>query len=259
MRKFAIYNCVTVLALLALAYVFAPPYKVSFTQAQIKTEIAKRLPKDISTSLTAINVKAGTVDLRDDNRIAITTQFDVQGFTLEGEGAVDVVTRIRYDDGRFFLTDFRKENLQFIFSDNSKDTLSDVKSTFDKILKSETNEAADTDNTQRQKNAAIVTEYVETQLRTDANAALDKFMQSMPIYSMNTQGGAMRIAALALKDVAITGETVTATLTFQTLIQRIVGGVVLFLFMIVTQFWRVFTVFKRTTRNRSRSREPNGH
>lgn len=251
MRKFAIYTCLALLALLTLAYVFAPPYQVSFTQAQIEAEIAKQLPKDINKALTKIHVKDGTVDLRDDNKVAIATHFDVEGFTLEGEGTVDVVTRIRYDRGSFFLADLRKENLQFTFSENSKDTLGDVKSAFDKILKRETAEAEDTGNTQRQETANKVSTYVQTQLRDDANAALDSFLTSVPIYSLNRQGGAMQVAALALQDVSITDETVTATLSFQTFIQRIAGGVLIALFLIFTQFWQLFAFFKGTAKARA--------
>ncbi len=250
MRKFAIYTCVLLLAMLALAYVFAPPYQATFTQAQIEAEIAKQLPKDIDKALTKIHVKEGVVDLRDDNKVAIATRFDVQGFTLEGTGTVDVVTRIRYESGAFYLTDLRKENLQFTFSDNSKDTLGDVKSAFDRILKRETEEAGDKGDEQRQKTAAKVSNYVQTQLRSDANAALDSFLKSVPIYSLNNQGGVMRIAALALKDVTITDDTVTATLTFQTFIQRIAGGVLVALFLIVTQFWQLFALFGRAGRQR---------
>lgn len=244
MRKFAIYTCLTVLALLAAAYIFAPPYKATFTQTQIEAELAKQLPKQINKALTETTVTEGIVDLRDNNKVAIKAAFDVRGFTLEGTGSADVTTGIRYEGGRFYLSDLRKENIAFTFSDNSKNTLGDVKSAFDKILKRETNEAEESGNEQRQETAKKVTDYVQTQLRTDANAALDTFLGSVPVYSLNGKGGVIEIAALALKDVSITDETVTATLTFQTFIQRIAGGVFVILFMFVTQFWQFFGLFQ---------------
>lgn len=244
MRKLAIYSCLTLLALLAAAYLFAPPFKATFTQAQIEAEIAKQLPKEIHRALTSINVTKGTVDLRDNNKVAIKADFDVRGVTLEGAGSADVITGIRYDAGRFFLSDLRKENITFTFSDNSKDTLNDVKSAFDKILKRETEEAENSGNETRKEKAKKVTAYVQNQLRTDANAALDTFLNSVPVYSLNGQGGAMQIAALALKDVSITDDTITATLTFQTFIQRIAGGVIIVLFFLITQFWQFFGIFK---------------
>ena len=244
MRKFAIYTCLILLALLAAAYVFAPPFKATFTQAQIEAELAKQLPKQINTALTKINVTKGTVDLRDNNKVAIKAAFDVRGFTLEGVGSADVITGIRYDAGRFFLSDLRKENISFTFSDNSKDTIGDVKSAFNKILTRETEEAENSDNEARKATAIKVSAYVQTQLRSDANAALDTFLGSVPVYSLNGQGGAMQIAALALKDVSITDDTITATLSFQTFIQRIAGGVFVVLFFLVTQFWQFFGIFQ---------------
>lgn len=244
MRKFAIYTCLTLLAILAAAYVFAPPYKATFTQAQIESELAKQLPKQINKALTSINITEGIVDLHSNNKVAIKAAFDVRGFTLEGTGSADVTTGIRYDGGRFYLSDLRKENIEFTFSDNSKDTLGDVKSAFDKILKRETDEAEESDNAKRKETAKKVTTYVQTQLRADANAALDTFLGSVPVYSLNGQGGVMEIAALALKDVSITDDTITATLTFQTLIQRIAGGVFVVLFFLISQFWQFFGLFR---------------
>ena len=244
MRKFAIYTCLTLLAILAAAFVFEPPYKATFTQAQIEAELAKQLPKQISKALTSINITKGIVDLRDNDKVAIKAAFDVRSFTLEGTGSADVTTGIRYDGGRFYLSDLRNENIKFTFSDNSKDTLGDVKSAFDKILKRETKKAEEPDNAQRKETAKKVTTYVQTQLRTDANSALDTFLGSAPVYSLNGQGGVMEIAALALRDVSITDNTITATLTFQTFIQRIAGGVFVVLFFLITQFWQVFGLFK---------------
>ena len=73
--------------------------------------------------------------------IAYLAKFDARGLTLEGTGAADVASSFRCKNGRFYLSDFKHDDVVFAFSENSKSSISDVSSTLEGILRRETEEA----------------------------------------------------------------------------------------------------------------------
>lgn len=213
------------LGLLCLAYLFVPAKTFEFSQAEVEEAVMNKLPYEISKGFVTITVRAAELEFRKDNKVGVEASFEAKGLTLEGEGQATIQTGIRYDNGSFYLSDLAKENIHFEFSENSKGTISDVKSTIANILQREQDEAAVSGDADKAESVEGVKEYASKKLQSDAEEALESFLKSIPIYSLRNQGGKLWLAALALEDVKISEGNVTAVLSFQILIARAAGAV----------------------------------
>ncbi len=221
MRRFFIYLLLLVVGILGALYLFLPVKTVEFSQQEIDQIVASELPHTIETLAGTITIRTATLELRKGDQLKIQTSFDVRGLTLEGEGYANFASGIRYKNGNFYLSDLTKEDIQFEFSQNSAETISDIRSTIEGIIEREEEEAKSGD-VETAQNVRRVNEYITTQLQNDAEEALDRFLKSIPVYSLNNQGGTLKLAALALEDVSISESKVTATLSFQRLLVRVI-------------------------------------
>ena len=244
-RKTSILVLSLVLAVLVGAFILAPPQIVEINEAQIEQGLEENLPYRVDRGAVLVTVQDATVQLSDEGKIVLNAQFDAAGLTLEGIGSATITSAIRYDDGKFYLSDLKHENIDFQFSENSSDTISDVKSALEGILRRETDEATAGEDDERVDQLAKANEYYEKRLKTDAIDALDKFLGSFPVYNLNQAGGRMRIAALALDDVEITSEKVLVSLSLQTLIIRLTAIVGTFLLFAILFFGQFFVGLRR--------------
>lgn len=245
MRRILILILLIVLAALVAAFLFVPPQIVEINEAQIEQGLEENLPYRVDKGAVSVTVQDATVQLSDEGKIVLAAQFDASGLTLEGIGSATINSAIRYDDGKFYLSDLKHENIDFQFSENSNDTISEVRSALEGILRRETEEANASKDDDRVDQLAKANEYYETRLQTDAVNALDEFLGSFPVYNLNRSGGSMRIAALALDDVEITSEKVLVRLSLQTLIMRLAAIVGTFLLFAILLFGNFFTGLRK--------------
>ncbi len=221
------------LGILGLLYLFLPVKVIEFSQQDVDKAIKSQIPYVIEAGIARITVHAAALKLRQENVMYVSTSFEASAITLEGEGDSNFESGIRYQNGNFYLADLSKEDIRFRFSSNSVETLADVRSTLEGLLNREEAEAAENRDIQRANSVNRVREYAESQLRQDTEEALDSFLKGIPIYSLNSQGHWLKLAALALDDVVISEGKVTVTLSFQTFIFRIVLAVLSALFVML--------------------------
>ncbi len=232
LRRVLVYFLTFSLAALGLAFILVPPYVVEITEAQIAEGLDENLPYKVNSGVS-VNVRSAAVQL-EENKIVLETQFDARGLTLEGIGTANVASSIRYDNGRFYLSDLKHDNVVFAFSENSESTISEVRSTLEGILRRETEEADSSGDNDRIGRLAEANEYYETALREDAVNLLDNVLGSFPVYDLNrVNDSRFRLAALALDHVEITSEKVLITLSLQRLITTLAGILGTFLLMAV--------------------------
>ncbi|RYG92960.1 hypothetical protein EU803_02300 [Loktanella sp. IMCC34160] len=230
------------LAALGLAFVLVPPYIIEITEAQIAEGVDENLPYTVNSGFS-VTVQSAVVQLSDENKIVLEAQFDARGLTLEGMGTADVASSLRYENGRFYLSDLKHDNVVFAFSENSESTISDVRSTLEGILRRETEEAETSGEDDRIRRLAEANEYHETALREDALDLLDNVLGSFPIYDLSrVNDGRFRLAALALDDVEITSEKVLVTLSLQRFIITLAGILGTFLLFLVIILGPVNTI-----------------
>ena len=233
LRRFAIYFLSFLLATLALAFVLVPPYIVEITEAQIAEGVDDNLPYTVDRGFS-VTVQSAVVQLSDDNKIVLEARFDARGLTLEGMGTANVASSLRYESGRFYLSDLKHDDVLFAFSENSESTISDVRSTIEGILRREAEEAESSGENDRIGRLAEANAYYETALREDALELLDNVLGSFPVYDLNrVNDSRFRLAALALDDVEITSEKVLVTLSLQRFLITLAGVLGTFLLLIV--------------------------
>ena len=153
LRRILIYAFGVGFVLLGLAYLFVPPITLEITENELQDQISAALPKTVTKAGTTIVVDQARMSLAENNKIGIQAAFRAKGYTLEGIGTADVSSRLRYHFGKFYLTDLSHEQVSFTFSQNSRDTISDVRDTLKNILQRET-EVVTAMKTGRQKRVA---------------------------------------------------------------------------------------------------------
>lgn len=233
LRRILVYFLAFSLAALGLAFVFIPPYIVEISEAQIAEGVDENLPYTVDSGFS-VTVQSAVVQLSDENKLVLEAQFDARGLTLEGMGTADVASSLRYENGRFFLSHLKRENVVFAFSENSESTISDVRSTLEGILQRETEEAEASGENDRIGRLAEANEYYETVLPEDALELLDIVLGSFPVYDLSrVNDNRFRLAALALDNVEITSEKVLVTLSLQRFIITLAGIFGTFLLFII--------------------------
>ena len=233
LRRILVYFLTFSLAALGLAFVLVPPYIVEITEAQIAEGLDENLPYEVNNGVL-VNVRSATVQLSNENKIVLEAQFDARGLTLEGKGTANVASSLRYENGEFYLSDLKHDNVVFAFSENSESTISDVRSTLEGILRRETEEADSSGDNDRIGRLTEANEYYETALREDALNLLDSVLGSFPVYDLNqVNDSRFRLAALALDDVEITSQKILVTLSVQRLLISLAGILGTFLLLIV--------------------------
>jgi len=247
MKRIITKSVLLVIGVLGLLYVALPTKVIEFSQQDVDEAIRSRMPYVIEQGIATITVHAATLNLKQENVVYVSTSFEASAVTLEGEGDSNFETGIRYQNGSFYLADISKEDIRFVFSSNSVETIANVRSALEGVLHREETEAAENRDTAKASRVNRVREYVESELKKDAEEALDKFLKRIPIYSLNNQGHWLKLAALALDDVTISEGKVTATLSFQTFIIRVVLAALSALFVMLVFFgpigldiWRLF-------------------
>lgn len=233
LRRILIYVLTFSLAVLGLAFVFVPPYIIEITEAQIAEGVDENLPYTVDSGFS-VTVQSAVVQLSDENKIVLEAQFDARGLTLEGTGTANVASSLRYENGKFYLSDLKHDDVVFAFSENSESTISDVRSTIEGILRRETEEADSSGEDDRIGRLAEANAYYETALREDALDLLDNVLGSFPVYDLSrVNDSRFRLAALALDEVEITSEKVLVTLSLQRFIITLAGILGTFLLSIV--------------------------
>jgi hypothetical protein len=223
-RKICVSLSLVLAVVLLLAYIFVPPKIIAISSDQIAQALEENLPYEVESLVTSVTVHDATVHLNDGGKIQLRAAFEASGLTLEGTGSAHVNSAVRYENGRFYLTDLKREHVQFELSENSTETVSDVRATFEGILRRETEEANASGDADRIALLERRNNYVETELESHALEALDRFLSTFPIYNLKRAGGVLAIAALAIDNVDVTHDEILVTLSFQTFILK-VGGI----------------------------------
>lgn len=256
LRRIIIYFLTLSLTGLGFAFIFIPPYIVKITKAQITEGLRENLPYEVDSGVL-VTVQSAMVELSDENRIILEAQFDARGLTLEGMGTANVTSSIIYENGKFYLSELKHDNIFFTFSENSKSTISDVKSTLEGILRRETEEADASGDKDRVRRLTGINEYYEAALQKDAVNLLDDILSSFPVYDLKRiNDSRFRIAALSLDDVEINSDGILVTLSFQRLITTLacIIGTVLFFAVVIFGPWntiRLSVFLARFAKSRS--------
>ena len=205
-----------------------PDIEVRFTEDQVRDAIEERLPLEKQSSELRLEVTDADVDFvgtGEKGSVAIGVDVEASGFGLAGKGAVETQSAVRYEDGAFYLSDLRLDDLELKPTLATKAKMAALKKVWDTFL-----DELGEDIRDREGEEALA-KFME-QRRTIGpvvRTMLDESLGTIPVYRL--QGSAAKGAArLVLKDVAFTDTEAIAILSpAQALIKiatALIGGLV---------------------------------
>ena len=106
----------SVVAIAVAALLFVDDIEIRIAESQVREAIDERLPVEHDIGIAVIEVKDADVQFigdGPDGAVGLSVKIKLDSFgLLGGKGGADTVSRLRYDDGAFYLTDLRLDDFE---------------------------------------------------------------------------------------------------------------------------------------------------
>ena len=192
-------------AITLLAQLIVPDIEITFTEDEVRQKLAQHLPMETEAWPATITLHEADIDFQGARGIQLDAAFDVAGLGLSAKGTAETLTRVRYQDGAFFLSDVHLDDLPLTTDAETRGTLATWKDRAEAYL--DRKAAEQTNEAERQKLREL-----RDRLGPKLRDTLDKALADIPVYRL--QGGPAQWAAfLVLKDVSFSQSEVIATLS----------------------------------------------
>lgn len=228
-------------ALSALAVLFVGAFMVAFvvgdfeiriSEEEAQDKIAAILPVTMSKAGIAADVEGINIDMRESGQVAVGGVGAVEGFGMIADFTFEAMSGIRYDDGRFYLTDIDLDDVEVLPSAKTEkiveerktlllNTMSRVRDRFSKGDE----EAAEAFDAEAGRVGALLRDHVK-------NMA-NRTMTNTPIYDMNTGSWKVRAASLALKDVRIAEGRIDVTVSALSFLLNVMKIMAIWIFAVL--------------------------
>ena len=239
---------IAVLVAITLAIVaFVPDIEVRFTETEAQDAIEERLPLIMDYDNYRLDVTDVEVDFQgrgEKGRVAIFSAFKIEGLGLAGSGNIETTSRVRYDDGAFYLSDLLLDDFEITPSLASRAKLAAWKKLMDTFIDQV---EADLEE-QGDREALAKFADLKAQIGPVVRAALNRRMGEIPVYRL--KGSAANNAArLVLKDVAFTDTEAIAILSPAQAMIKIATAVIGLLLggLFFLDWWRTTSARARLT------------
>lgn len=208
-------------ALSALAVLFVGAFLVAFAVGDFNIQIAEEdaqdkiaaiLPVTVSKAGIAADVEGINIDMRDTGQVAIGGVGAVGGFGMNADFTFEAMSGIRYDDGRFYLTDIDLGDVKILPSSETEEIVEERKT----LLLSTVARMRDRFAQGDEETAEAFDEEagrIGIMVRERVKEIASRTMKETPIYDMNTGSWKVRAASLALKDVQIADGRIDVTVS----------------------------------------------
>ena len=224
---------VGILVAVTLAIVtFVPDFEVVIPEDEVRDRIEDAIPVMSGSEEIEISVTEAEIDFRDTGekgQVALFGEVKLAGFGLAATGEVDTVTAIRYEDGAFYLTVLRLDDLSLTPTLATRAKIAALRKAWQPIIDQFVKEleAADSEMSFEEVKAEFQRNLIPL-----VRQEMDKALGTIPVYRL--QGDAAQGAArLILKDISFTDREAVAVLSpAQAMIKiatAILGGLVLLL------------------------------
>lgn len=203
---------VGILVAVTLAIVlFVPDFEVTITEDEVRERIADALPLSAGTGEVEVRISDARVDFLDvgeKGQVALQAEIRVSGLTLAATAEVDTVTAIRYDDGSFYLSDLRLDDLTLTPTLATKAKLAALRKAWQPVLDQFVEEFEANGNMTFEEARADM----QRSLLPLVRRGMDDALRKVPVFTL---GGtpATVAAALVLKDVSFADREAIAVLS----------------------------------------------
>ena len=206
---------VGILVAVTLAIVlFVPDFEVVIDEDDVRDRIDDALPVFSGTKEIELKVTDAQVDFLDigeKGQVALSGEVKISGFGLAATSAVDTVTAVRYEDGSFYLSDLRLDDLSLTPTLATRAKIAALKKAWQPIIDQF---AAEMDAAPDWSEMSFEEAKAELQrsLIPLVRQAMDDALGQIPVYRL--EGDAAKGAArLILKDISFSDRQAIAVLS----------------------------------------------
>jgi hypothetical protein len=210
-KKVGVFVALVALGLVALGLA-APDFTVSIAEDKAQAAVRERLPKEISRLGAKITIETVDLDFRDDNKVGVGVLARAEGFGFGGHAEVKTVSGIRYDAGKFYLSDLVLNDIRFTPDPPASAAIADRQMVVQGALAAMRNglndskaESGDAFDREQQR--------LLERLKPIAVGLLQDSLRSIPIYDLTGKDLKRDVAAMALKDVRFSGDAAHVVLS----------------------------------------------
>lgn len=212
-----------------------PDFEVVIPEDEVRDRIEDALPVRSGSTELELTVTDATVDFLgtgEKGQVALTGEVKLAGFGMAATSEVDTVTAIRYEDGDFYLSDLRLDDLSLTPTLATRAKIAALKRAWQPLIDQFAAEVrtAEGDMTFEEAKA----EFQRTLIPL-VRQAMDEALATIPVYRL--QGDAAKGAArLILKDIAFTdGEAIAILSPAQAMIK--IATAILFVLVLLLLGW----------------------
>jgi hypothetical protein len=219
LRKLCVAAAVVALGLIAFGLA-SPDFTVSISEEKARAEVSGRLPVETSRLGVKISIKAIDLDFRDDNKVGVGVFARAEGFGFSGQAEVNTVSGVRYDAGKFYLTDLALNDVRFTPDPPASAVIADRQMVIQGALAAVRNRL---NESQADAGEAFVREQSRLleRLKPIAIAMMQDSLRSIPIYDLAGKDLKRDVAAMALKDFRFSGDAAHVVLSSRQFVNTI--------------------------------------
>ncbi len=209
-----------------------PDFEVVIPESDARDHLEDALPVRSGSDEIELTLTDARIDFRgtgDKGQVALYGEVKLSGFSLAATTEVDTVTAIRYEDGAFYLTDLRLDDLTLTPTLATRAKIAALKKAWQPFID---RFKAELETSNSEMSFEEMKAEFQRSLIPLVRQAMDEALATTPVYRL--QGDAAQGAArLILKDISFTNSEAVAVLSpAQAMIKiasAILGGLVLLL------------------------------
>jgi hypothetical protein len=226
--KILLWGVGAIVAFAVIAVAFIPDFDVRISEKMVRQAISEQIPQTYGDpEAIQAEITSADVDFLDEGEkgsVHLEADVDLSGFGLAGSGAANITTRVRYEDGAFYLSDLALNDFELKPSLATRAKLLAWKKILEQFLDETAEEI-------RLRDGDAAFDEFEMRRRTFGPIvmeAIDERLGTIPVYRL--EGGLAQYAIfLALKDVSFTDAEAVATLSAAQAILKIATGLIVLL------------------------------
>jgi len=185
-----------------------PDVPIRITEDRVAEAIEARLPFKIDTRAIDLNIEAAEVRFLETGKVGVQAAFEGRAFGLAGDGFANTESGLRYERGRFYLSDLAVSDLSLQADEDSQGVIEDARTTAGALFNRLRGEAEEGEPEAPEAVDRLRDRAVE-RMKPIVGETLDGLLQAIPVYDLERAGLKGQLARLALKDIRISqGEAV---------------------------------------------------
>ncbi|MEM9344622.1 MAG: hypothetical protein AAGA87_16395 [Pseudomonadota bacterium] len=219
-----------------LVALVTPDVPIRITQERVAAAIDDKLPFEIDTRALTLDVENASVKFLETGKVGVTAQFEGRAFGLSGKGAADTESGLRYEGGRFYLADLSVEDLSLVADDDSQGVIDDARTTAGALFHRLRGEAEEADPEAPESMDRLRDRAVE-RMKPIVAETMDRWVQAIPVYDLDSAGLKGQLAKLALKDIRISEGQAVVLFSPAEAIAKIISVVVAVVLCLLIVVW----------------------